>query len=327
MRTLLLALLLLIGTPSLLYADYSVTPQLVEHTVEPRAQYEESIKISNLSDIPVRLFPTVNAITLGEDGEILTFVSPAAADNSNTVTSWIQITRGRLELAPGESIKVPLRIVIDPKAKPGEYYAFVGFGEGSKRDEVEARVLTGTVPGVIVRLTNPDTAVESIRLNKFVVDRFVTGFNDAVVTYSVENLGDTTQTPRGEIILYNVRGEEVGTIPVNPEGKAIEPKGEASFTAPVPDTTALGRHKAFLNLEYGVKQSATVYDTTFFTVVPLMWLLIIFGLLLTSSIFLSLWYHFRQNRLASPDDEDVLMYVRQGVVAEDRDHDINLKQK
>ena len=326
MRAFLLLCIALLSIPSLTLADYSVSPQLVEHVVEPRAQYEESIKITNLSGAPLRLFPTVNAITLGEDGEILTFVPPASADNSNTVTSWIQITRGRVELAPGESIKVPLRIVIDPTAKPGEYYAFVGFADGSKRDEAEAKVMSGSVPGVIVRLSNPDKSTESIRLNKFTVDRFVTGYNDAFVTYSVENIGDLPLTPQGEIILYNVRGEEVGTIPVNPEAKEVAPNGQETFVSPLPDTSALGRHKAFLNLEYGSKQRATVYDTTFFTVVPLTRLLIVFGVLITTSIFLVLWFHWRQNRQANGDDEDVLMYIRQGVVAEDREHDINLKQ-
>jgi len=45
----------------------------------------------------------------------------------------------------------------------------------------------------------------------------------------------------------------------------------------VPDISHLGRYKAFLSVEYGSEQLASVHDTDFFYLVPFQQLLLIFG--------------------------------------------------
>ena len=104
-------------------AEYSVTPMLIEHTVEPRDMSEETVKITNTSGRKLRIFPTVNQITLGEGGEIKSFVPPSMSDNTTSITSWISVTRGRVEINPGETIKIPLNITVNPNAVAGEYHA------------------------------------------------------------------------------------------------------------------------------------------------------------------------------------------------------------
>jgi hypothetical protein len=307
--------------------DYVVTPPVIELTVEARDLREQEIKISNNGSTPLKIFPTVNAVTTGEDGAIASFLSPSMTDQKTSITSWIAISRARLELAPGETKRIPINFTINPQAVPGDYYAFIGFASGDKRDEAENAVMRGGVPGVMVRLALPDTTTERLRLQKFLAPRYVTGQKESAITYILENTGDTPVVPRGEIILYDVRGEEVGAIPVNLDGQTIAPKSTAEFSAIVPETGEFGRHKAFLNIEYGDKQKANLYDTTYFTVVPLKLLALIFAILLAVSLILTFWYLYRERKHAPLDDESVAMYVRSGALSDTKDHDINLKHK
>ena len=307
-------------------AEYSVTPMLIEHTVEPRDMSEETVKITNTSGRKLRIFPTVNQITLGEGGEIKSFVPPSMSDNTTSITSWISVTRGRVEINPGETIKIPLNITVNPNAVAGEYHAFIGFAEGSKRDEAEALVMEGRAPGVVVRLSLVEKKSEYLRLNRFVINRFVTNHADATVSYELENVGGLPITPSGEIIFYDSRGVEIAAVTVNDEKKSIQANNTEKFSQVLPDVGTIGKRKALLNIQYGTTQRSNLYDTTYFNVIPLVPLIAIFGVLLLLSVLLVLYYHKRANRPVNIDHEEVSVYIKQGTSTTKYDHDINLKK-
>ncbi len=315
--------------PDYVLADetHTVTPLVIEREVEPRSIMAEEIKITNTGTYVLKIFPTVNAITLGSEGEIKSFETAVMTDQTQSVTSWLALSRARLELKPGESVKLPLEIKVHPQAVPGEYYAFIGFASADKRDEAERAVEQGGVPGVTVRLSIADKSSEYLRLQSFVVPRYDFGKSSDVIVYDLENIGDLPIVPAGEIIIYDIRGKEVATVPVNPERLTIASRGSKKFTAPMPDTGTFGRHKAYLNVEYGSKQRANIYDITFFTVVPLKILIALFLILLTCALALTLWYIYRTRKLQPVDDESVAMYVRTGEYSELQHHDINLKHE
>ena len=307
-------------------AEYSVTPMLIEHSVEPRDMLEETVKITNTSGRKLRIFPTVNQITLGEGGEIKSFVPPSMSDNTTSITSWISVTRGRVEINPGETIKIPLNITVNPNAVAGEYHAFIGFAEGSKRDEAEALVMEGRAPGVVMRLSLVEKRSEYLRLNRFVINRFVTNHADATVSFELENVGGLPITPTGEIIFYDSRGVEIAAVTVNDEKKSIQANDTAKFSQVLPDVGTIGKRKALLNIEYGTTQRANLYDTTYFNVIPLLPLIVIFGVLLLLSVLLVLYYHKRANRPVDIEHEEVSVYIKQGTSTTKYDHDINLKK-
>ena len=325
MKYLLLLCTLACLTSPVSAADYSVAPLLIENTIQPRDIFEESVKITNTTDRKIRIFPTVNAITVGDEGEVKSFVPASMSDNTSSITSWIAVTRGRVEINPGETIKIPVTFTINPNAVPGEYHAFIGFAEGSKRDEAEALVTSGRAPGVIVRLSLVEKRSEYLRLNRFNIDRFVTTKNGGLVTYELENVGGLPIIPGGEIIFYNSRGVELKSITVNAEQKSISPNTTETFTQTLPDLGIIGRHKALLNVEYGTNIRANLYDTAYFNVVPVLYLALLFVFLLLLALLLAFWYH-RSRNVPLEIIEEVSVYVRSGVVGTEKDHDINLKK-
>lgn len=323
-----IALILATGFSSTTFAaDYSITPLLIEHDIAPRDMFEETVKISNTTNRPLRLFPTVNAITLGDEGEIQTFVPASMSGTATTVTSWIAVTRARVEIAPGETIKVPVTMKISPDAVAGEYYAFVGFAEGDNRDNAERLVEKGLAPGVVVRFSLTEKRSEYLQLSHFVIPRFVLSGRNAQVSYDIENVGSVPLTPGGEIIFYDSNGREQTSLPVNAEQISIAPATTKTFTSPVPELGLIGRRKASINIEYGSSERTNVYDTLYFNIIPLVLLIALFAATLIVSSIVTIAIHRKRNRIYKNDtQEDVAVYVRTGQRGSDNDHDINLKK-
>jgi hypothetical protein len=307
---------------------YTVTPPVIELDLEPRDSREETIKVTNTGTEPIKLFPSVHPIVLGPDGSIAEFVSAVMTDRTTAVTSWIEMSRARVELQPGETVKIPVRVTVNPQAKPGEYYAYLGFGAGDKRDEAEAAVMKQLAPGVTLRVALLDIKSEYLRLHQFTTERYTRDSDAIELKYELENVGDSVVIPRGEIILYDVRGREIGSVPVNAEAASISPNERKQFTAVASTTGVYGRHKAFLNIEYGQEQRANLYDTTFFTVIPLEIIIASFVGLLLVTLTLTLLYIYRRRPAVAYETEDggVPMSIRSGVFSDQHEHDINLKQ-
>lgn len=325
---LLLALVSLSLPASVLASEITVRPFLIDETLHPRDSVTKTITLSN--KYPTRkavLYATVNEITVDTTGEIKEFISPVMTDRTNTVTSWIEISRGRIELAPGEVNEVPIVINIHPYAKPGTYHVFIGIVEASKRYEAEAKAMAGDADGVIVKITIADEREDSMRISSFMVDRFVTGDDSRSIDIEVENMGDLPSAPTGEIIFYDSRGVEVTSVPVNTEGEVIAPGDTITLKSAVPLDSSLGRFKANVSLNYGENQRAALYDTASFYMMPIHLLLVVFGGILLIAIFVALLFRRSFAGEYHDDGDEVTMFVRDGHEAQPQDHDIDLKNK
>lgn len=321
-------LCLMFMLPLLARAEVVVSPFIVDKETEPRDMFEEVVTIKNETALPTRVFASVNAVEVDEGGKIKSFVTVYGDDRASTITSWIGIDRGRVELPPGAEAKLPLVFNIHPNTKPGIYHAFIGFGAGKNRDEAEAEVLSGHAPGVIVRLSIPDKRTASLRLARFSVDRVLTSDVHDAVSVALTNPGELPLVPDGEIVFYNGRGEEVGTVPLNAERRTVAPGETAEFNSPVTTAGLIGKYKAYVRVAYGEGQTANITDTAFFYVAPLHYLIALFVLLFLLCLGMVFWWR----RYVLPEDmpqeggEHLPVYVRPGAQRDSKDHDITLSQ-
>ena len=317
-----LALLL----PVVVRADFSHRPLVVDETLGPRDIATTEITIENPDDRRYRLYATVNAIDIDNGGTIERFISPSMDDRERSLTSWIEVTRGRIELPPGETITVPVTIRVNPYAKPGQYHAFVGFVPASKRPTAEATALAGEAKGTVFRVEVPENRQTVLRLAGFSVDRFMTGMGAREVTYEVENPGDTPVAPRGELIYYDGRGREVAAVPLNEIGATVAPGETAAFTAPVPVDALAGRFKALLNVQYGETQVASLNDSAHFVLLPAHLLLMLLAALSVLGVVLTVLLRRALGDTDADDDaDDVALFVRDGHSVPAHEHDVSLK--
>ena len=157
-------------------ADLTVTPVVVDEKSKARDILKENVTITNASKRKLMLYPSVNDVKRVEGQEA--FVSAQnAEDHKGSLANWVELSRGVVELSPGESREIPFVIRVSLNALPGTYHADVSFFEGSTREEAEAR---NPLAVVTVNTEVQADIKESMQLNKFITDGFFFSGDDVL---------------------------------------------------------------------------------------------------------------------------------------------------
>lgn len=306
---------------------FSITPLVIDIEAEGRDIIKKDITVTNTGSQPATIFPSVNNISVKDGGGIEAFLAPVESDRTSSLASWLEISRQGLLIRPGEQVVIPLTLRVHPTPVPGSYHALIGFGQGDNRDEAERSVANGQAPGTIVNVTIADTRTEFLKLSGFIVKRFITDDAHSLAYYTFKNPSDQTLTPTGEIIVYDSTGKEVSSVNVNEEHIEIPAGGEHVFEAHIPSDGLFGKYKAFLSVEYGTTQRATVQDTSFFYVLPIKSILVALAILCVLVLLGSFYVHRKYFNVGEPEDSHQLMlHIREGT-RDPLHHDIDLKKK
>lgn len=334
MKVILTLALVILGaiTPTQMFAasSFTVTPLFIDQSAEERDIFTKDITLTNLTSKPTRIYASVNEVNVADDTKILDFIPASMSDRTTSITSWLEITRARLELPANGELKVPLKIKVNPKAVPGVYYAYIGFASGANVDEIEKKIKSGQGNGTILKVTIADNTKEQISLVSFTADRFSYNETDSKVNFILENTGDVPLAPTGEIIIYNTKGSELGSIEVNEEGSLIQPGERVEFTKLLPFVNNLGRNKAYLSLNYGIKNQANVFDTTFYYSVPWYYILAFFISLITLLIITAMVVRKLFTNTGDTLEQGVYeipLFVKQSHDHNEYEHDLNLKNE
>lgn len=310
-------------------ASYTVAPKVLDVAVEAREMIGETIRVTNTGTNVLRLYPTVNEVSVGIGGNIEEFVEPSKVDGRNTPTSWIKLSRARVEIPPGEWVDVPLTIQSHPNAVPGDYHVFIGMAKAANRPKAEQSVMQGGVPGVFLRISIEDKSVTLLRLRQFLVDRFQFNRDMLAASIILGNPGTDEIAPRGEMIIYKNNGEEITSLPINSDKKTVAVGDEQLFSVSLPNTLPIGKYKALLAVEYGDGNVAQIYDTTFFYVFPVVHMMLVFIVILLLILFLLFRVH-RRNSILEDDELDGAVSLPVFIKSDrsvDQSHDINLAKK
>ncbi len=242
---------------------FSITPVVANDKAKPRDIIKKELMLTNHTNRRIDLYLTVENID--PTGGAQEFVSPAASDLARSLANWIEITRGVIELGPQESRKIPYLIHVNLTALPGSYFARIAVTEGARRPEAEWQEIGAEL---ILNLEVLDDAKERLTLGGFTADDTIILGEEIGFSYNVENVGNRLLEPRGSIRIFNRRGEEVGSVPLNADGVEINPENKRQLATAWNASGRFGKYKAFLDLEYGENQLASVQDTLYFWVFP-----------------------------------------------------------
>ncbi len=263
------------------------TPVVIDEKGHTRDILKETITLTNTSNRKLTLYPSVNDVERA-DGQQAFSPAQDAGDLSASLANWIELSRGVIEISPGEIRQVPFVIHINQNAIPNTYHAQISFGDGSTRDEASMHPPLGVVT---VNLEVQADVKELLQLDKFTTGRFFLAGDDVRFDYSLENIGNQELQPHGEIRVYDGKGKEVASVDVNKEGKAVTPDSLAQLASVWDAAQGFGHYKALLTVYYGKDQTATVQDTVFFWIVPWKQLLILFVLGLAGVVVFAFYFH------------------------------------
>lgn len=273
-------------------ASYGATPMIMDLKAEARDIIKKSITITNEGSEKLDLYPTVNNVSVDEQG-VQEFQDIQEADKSTSLANWIQFPRAVIELDSGESKTIVFTIQVNLEAKPGTYHARISFPAGSTREKAEEEL--DNSPFVMINLEVTEKVNELLGLKKFLSDKTFFVSLPANLSFSLENIGNKETVPRGEVIIYDHKGKEVGNTAINVEGKKISPGNVSDFKTEINKSDLFGRYKAYLSVNYGENQKGTITDTIYFYVIPWQKLAIIFSVAMASTWLLSIWIHKRRS--------------------------------
>ena len=268
-------------------APLTVSPVVIDEKAKARDILKQTVILKNNSDRKLSVYPSVNDIdpSAGEEG----FVSAQdSEDRSASLANWIELSRGVIELEPGAEKEVPFVIRVNMNAVANTYHAQITFAEGGDRNSAESR---GSLARVTVNLEVQADIKELLQLNKFITDNVFFSGDDVLFNYQLENIGNQELLPRGEIRIYNRKGEEVASIPVNGDSKTISPENMTQMASVWSAVQGFGKFKAFLTIDYGKTQTASVQDTIYFWIIPWQQLLAVFVGCLIAVIVSAFYFH------------------------------------
>lgn len=283
-------LLCLLIAPQLARADasiLSVTPVVIDEKAQVRDILKETITLTNTTNRKLTLYPSVNNVERA-DGEQSFAPAQNADDLAASLANWIELSRGVIELSPGEIRDVPFIVHINQNAVSNTYHAQISFADGSTRAEADAH---GPAAVVTMNLEVQADIKELMQLDKFTTGRFFLAGDDVRFDYSLENIGNQDLQPHGEIRVYDGKGAEVASVDVNKEGKAVTPDQQSQLASVWNAAQGFGRYKALLTVYYGKNQTASVQDTVFFWVVPWKQLLLLFVAGIVGVVFFAFYFH------------------------------------
>lgn len=276
------------GTPAVAFADdVSFSPVLIDEKAKPRDILKETLTIVNTSDRKLNLYPSVNDVNPEEGAEAF-----AKANNSDersiSLANWIELSRGVIELGPGEEKSIPFVIRVHLNAPPATYHAYISFYEGSTREAAESKEEKARIT---VNVEVQADIKETLQLNKFATDPIFFSGDDVLFNYQLENIGNQELQPKGEIRIYDRKGKEVAALDVNKDRQTISPDQVSQLASVWGAASGFGRYKAFLNVDFGNSQKASVQDTIYFWIVPWQQLLGLLAASLVAIVFLALYSH------------------------------------
>jgi len=244
-------------------SKYSIAPVVANERAKPRDIIKKELMLTNHTNERIDLYISVENIDPAEGAQ--EFVSPSVSDLAHSLANWIEVTRGVIKLGPGESRKVPYLIHVNLTAEPGSYFAHIAVTEGPRRPESASQEIGAEL---ILNLEVEDDARERLQLGGFTSNASIALSDSIGFSYEVENVGNRLLEPRGSIRIFNRKGEEVGSVPLNADGVEITPENTKQLAAVWNASGRFGKYKAFLDLEYGENQLASVQDTVYFWVFP-----------------------------------------------------------
>jgi hypothetical protein len=265
-----------------------ISPQIIDGTAKAREILNYEIRLSNNGSTTLGLYAIVKELYV-DNGVQATSSNLESFDKKSSLTRWINIKRGVIDINPGQEIIIPLDIDINMNALAGSYHASIIFSPGSSQAEAMARSISEKQPELLVNIKVEDNVIEKAQIVQFKSDKNIFLKWPAVFLTEIRNLGNNNIIPVGSIMIYDRKGQEISTLSINEEERILTPETNAKYIYNWDGNSSFGKYKATLNLEYGNKNKKDLSDVIYFWVLPIN-LIILFGsiLLLILIIFLYL---------------------------------------
>ena len=278
----------LLPTSAYAATSFNATPVVIDGKGKQREILRYSVSVENTTKHLVSIYPWVTDVDtkIGQEGAH-DLQGSVDKELAASLARWIEVTRGSVDLLPGDKKDISITVQINLNAKPGMYHATIHLSAGGDRDSAEKNLADAVDVNMNVEVL--EDINERLQLATFLPAKNVFSGDQADFSYSIENIGNRGLIPHGKIRIYDRRGQEIATIDANKNGKKLEPSAHELLSSVWTSGNEFGRYKAMLDIEYG--GHGTLQDTVFFWVIPWKKLLGMFMTLIIICVVVAIGLH------------------------------------
>lgn len=284
----------------------TVSPVLFDVQLNPGDSLERTMEIRNDSTQKVSyVLSSENFISEGEDGGQLYLNEKTKSD----LASWISWKYDPIIVEPGQSVRIPVTIVIPQDATAGGHYATVFISQQRDTDTKDSIGMVQQI-GVLFLVRVAGEITERALIDSFEVNGHSDFYSRLPIVFEtrVRNQGSVHIRPSGYVVIRNAIGAIVATIPINETQGAILPNGIrkfenvwtktdrstriASFWHEVIEELnqfTIGYYRAQALVTYGINTQEIRSVTKTFWIIPWHLLIVVFGALAIILLSLKLY--------------------------------------
>lgn len=213
----------------------TISPPVIELSVDPGNVITEEIKIVNTTDEPQIFYLAKADFTASGEGGEPSFLKAEEVpeDYPYSLTAWLKFSDSQIFLPAWEKASVKVIISVPQEASPGGHYGAVFFE--SRAPELTGETAVGVVSkiGTLILVRVAGKTVEQAKVASFDTQTAGHCFAHKPIKFYTrfENTGNVHLKPSGKIDVYNLVGRVVASLEVNEKGGNVLPGSTRRFEA------------------------------------------------------------------------------------------------
>jgi len=258
--------------PTLLFAQtgLSITPALIEETLDPGFQTQYTITIRNLDTFEQTYYLSKRDISDVRDGGVPVFAREGEEKTGMELSEWITLNDSSITLAGGASQSIVIDLKVPDNATPGSHFGGVFMSVDPPEIERSGAAVGYQVANIIsIRVSGE--VVETASIRQFSTGKFLYGSQNIDFNVRIENAGNVLVRPTGPLEIFNMLGERVDTVTFNENRNGVFPGTTREYKIDWQGSgVGFGRYEAVLSPVYGDDGAKkTMSSTVSFWVLPM----------------------------------------------------------
>lgn len=244
----------------------TIVPPSKEYTeIKPGDKEEGELKLINDSDQSMTFTASTQDFIV-EDTHGTPSILPAGTLGKRfSAAAWIGIVPNTFTIAAHDKATLHYFIQVPPDARPGGHYAAVVYSPTEAIGVNGTGASVQTQLGTLFSLDIAGPITEEAVVTRFTTDRFQE-YGPVHFFTQIKNYSDIHIKPKGTIVVKNVFGKQVATIPFDEHN--IFPTAARDYVSVFDKKWMIGKYTAQLLLSYGKNNNLPLLATISFIVFP-----------------------------------------------------------
>lgn len=248
----------------------SITPATIEESLDPGDSEQYSVTITNLNNAEQTYYLYTRNISGVKDGGVPVFAKSNEERTGYEIVDWITLPTNQIVIPARGSEAVAFSLDVPNDASPGSHFGGI-FISVDPPEIQNSGAAVGYQVANIVSIRVSGDIVEDASIRQFSTSKFLYGSQNVDFIARVQNAGNVLIRPTGPLEIYNMLGNQVGTVTFNEERSAVFPNAERTYENInwTGNSVGFGRYEAVLSAAYGEDGAIrTMSSTVSFWILP-----------------------------------------------------------